>query len=47
MANTWTGWQIFKQDSKHLDRVADVQTGWQTLGQAGRRSDRNHRIANT
>jgi hypothetical protein len=31
---------MFKQDSKHLDRVADVQTEWQTLGQAGRRSDR-------
>jgi hypothetical protein len=35
---------MFKQDSKHLDRVADVQTGWQTLGQAGRYSNR---IANT
>jgi hypothetical protein len=32
---------MFKQDSKHLDRLADVQTGWQTLGRAGRHTDRN------
>jgi hypothetical protein len=25
MENTWIGWQMFKQDGKHLDRLADVQ----------------------
>jgi hypothetical protein len=32
---------MFKRDDKHLDRLVDVQTRWQTLGQAGRHTDRN------
>jgi hypothetical protein len=28
MANTWTGRHTFRQDGKHLDRLADVQTGY-------------------
>jgi hypothetical protein len=44
MANTWTGWQMFRQDSKQLERLADTQTEKKTLGQAGRYSDK---IANT
>jgi hypothetical protein len=34
----------YRQDRKPLDRLVDIQTGMQTLFQAGRRSDR---MANT
>jgi hypothetical protein len=35
---------MFRQGGNHLDRLADVQTGWKTLGQAGIRSDRIENI---